>query len=104
MDFLPFSQEIFEVFHKNFPNNCVFRPKREKSAHGFLNFFETSSKIILFCYFLKKFLKIFSFISQRIMFFVKTRENLTQAFEIILEIEQNNAFCTIFKENLKVSS
>ena len=32
------------------------------------------------------------------MFFVKTRENQTQGFEIILKIDQNKAFCAIFKE------
>ena len=32
------------------------------------------------------------------MFFVKTGENLTQGFEIILKIDQNKAFCAIFEE------
>ena len=32
------------------------------------------------------------------MFFVKTRENLTQDFEFILKIDQNKAFLCFFKE------
>ena len=35
-------------------------------------------------------------IPQRIMFFVKTRENLTQGFEILLKIDQNNAVFVLF--------
>ena len=45
-----------------------------------------------FFYFLQKSLKIFSKISQIIVFFVKTRENLARGFEIILKIDQNSAF------------
>ena len=52
-----------------------------------------------FLLFSKKSLKIFSKIPQRIMFFVKTRENLTQGFEIILKIDQNNAFFVLFQIN-----
>ena len=51
MHFLLFSNEIFESFLTDFPNNCVF---------------------------------------------VKMRENLTEDFEIILKIDQNNSFFAIF--------
>ena len=34
------------------------------------------------------------------MFFVKTRENLTQGFEIILKLDQNNAFLVLFQRNI----
>ena len=50
-------------------------------------------------------MKIFSKIPQRIMFFVKTRENLTQVFEIILKIDLNNSFFVLFlKKSLKIFS
>ena len=51
-----------------------------------------------FCYFLKKFLKIFSQISLTIVFFVKARENLTQGLEIILKIDQLMNFLLFSKE------
>ena len=37
----------------------------------------------------------------KIVFFVKSRENLTLAFESILKIEQNNAFLLFSKEILE---
>ena len=49
-----------------------------------------------FFYFLKKSLEIFSTISQTIVFFLKTRQNLIQGFEIFLKINQNNAYFAIF--------
>ena len=48
-----------------------------------------------FCNFLKKILQIFSKLSKTIVFFVTTRKNLMQGFEIILKIDQNNALFAI---------
>ena len=51
-----------------------------------------------FLLFLKKSFKIFSKIPKWIMVFVKTRESLMQVFEMILKMDQNNAFLYFFKE------
>ena len=54
------------------------------------------SRIMHFCDFQMTLLKMFSEISPTILFFDKMGENLTQCFEIILKIDQNNAFFGIF--------
>ena len=40
MHFYAFCKEIFENFLKDFPDNCVFRPKSENLTQGFLSFFK----------------------------------------------------------------
>ena len=84
MFLMNFYQKISK-FSQNSPKICIFRRNARKINAAFLKFCCEWAKIMHFCYFLKKFLKIFSKIPQRIMFFVKTRENLTHGFEIFFE-------------------
>ena len=70
----------FQNFLKISQQLGFFVQTREKLTQDFWNFVENMVKQCIFCYFLKKSLKIFSTNSQTIVFFVETRENLTQDF------------------------
>ena len=67
-------------------NNVAF-PSIFKTITNFLYFLAESSFLLSNLMFSKveKSLKIFSEVSETIVFFVKTRENLTQCFEISFE-------------------
>ena len=94
------SQEIFESFLKNFPDNWVFRQYARKSHAGFWNSLQIDMINGVFAI-TKNVLKIFSKTTQTIVFFLKNRETLTQSFEIILKIDQPNAFWYFLKKTLK---
>ena len=83
-------------------------PKIDKNSIFLMNFYQKISKIpnnAFFSIFSRKLLKMLSKIPQRIMVLVKTLENLTQAFEIFLKIDQNKAFFVLFsKKFLKIFS
>ena len=67
---------------------------RKSSGGYFFLKIDQSNEFAIF----KETFKIFAEISQTIVFFGKTRENLTQGFEMILKIGQNNAFLLFSNE------
>ena len=89
----------FQSFLKISKRNLYFSSNSRKIKAGCLKFCREYANIMHFCYFRMTAFQIFSKISQTIVFFVKTRENLTQGFEIFLKIDQNNAFFAILKRN-----
>ena len=94
-----FSPEIFVRFLNKSQKIYVFRQHARKFNAGLWNLFQNRPKLGSFVLFSKKFLK-FSRKFPKQLFVVKRRENLTRGFEIILKIDQRNAFLCCFQTNL----